>query len=731
MSTRETKVAAIPDVRDDNVTEVLRAVKNVLQVREGLLGDTLDQYVTWRDLTDVSVVSAGGTSTLTNGTRVPVIVPPTVDTGYDPTTDLTTPSQPTGLTITSGMTSIYLAWTGASYQNHAYTEIWRASTDSIGSAVRIGTTITNLYSDPVGKTSQTYYYWIRFVSAANVSGPYNATAGTVGSTGLVGGVDLSALIITADKIASGAIDLGGSKITGLLANANMAVITDPTKIADSLIGNTKLAAGAVTAAKISDGSIDLGGTKITGLLANANMEVITDPTKIANSLIGNTKLANLAVDASKLADSAVTATKIANLAVGTAAIQTGAITTALIANAAVGSAQIADAAITNAKIGTAAVGTANIQTAAITNALIANLAVGSAQIADAAITSAKIGNLAVGNAAIQNGAITNAKISDLTADKITAGNLTAAINVNTGYIYGGVNPAGSAPGTSSFGTGYLLGAYGGANQFFIGSPDQNLLWNGTSLSVKGTINALAGFIGQNIIDANGISSPNYVSGSAGWNIHKDGSAQFNNVAIRGSITGGAITSYAWPAAGAGQGFYLGPSGLIVGNYNNGKYFQYDQTTGNLDFSGNLNAASGTFSGTLTANAINAVKTINISDNAVSVFKFDWTMTNPTAAYTGTHTFSYSPTANGVITYICNIAKYGTFGAGSYFNASITGGNSMYSANILAGTNTVLTGSQTVSAGVTCTVTVTVSFDMGYSGSERGYRIDMQSFMRYK
>jgi hypothetical protein len=514
MSTRETKVAAIPDVRDDNVTEVLRAVKNVLQVREGLLGDTLDQYVTWRDLTDVSVVSAGGTSTLTNGTRVPVIVPPTVDTGYDPTADLTTPSQPTGLTITSGMTSIYLAWTGASYQNHAYTEIWRASTDSIGSAVRIGTTITNLYSDPVGKTNQTYYYWIRFVSAANVSGPYNATAGTVASTGLVGGVDLSPLIITADKIASGAIDLGGSKITGLLANANMAVITDPTKIADSLIGNTKLA--------------------------------------------------NLAVDAAKLADSSVTATKIANLAVGTAAIQTGAITTALIANA----------------------------------------AIGSAQIADAAITSAKIGNLAVGNAAIQNGAITNAKISDLTADKITAGNLTAAINVNTGYIYGGVNPAGSAPGTSSFGTGYLLGAYGGANQFFIGSPDQNLLWNGTSLSVKGTINALAGYIGQNVIDANGISSPNYVSGTAGWSVNKDGGAEFNQVAVRGSIAGGDFTSSAWPAH-PGTGFYLGSTGLRLGNLNSGKYFDV-RSDGNL-YSPQFKIENGTatFSGTLAANIVTA------------------------------------------------------------------------------------------------------------------------------
>lgn len=410
---RETKVASIPEIRDDNVTDVLRAIKNILTVREGHLGDELDQYATFRDLVDFKLMQNGGVSTLTNGSKVTIIPSSPFPDGYDPTKDYTTPPAPTGLTITSGMTSIYLSWDGAPIKNLSSTEVWRATTNSLGAAVRIATTAANVYADPVGKTSQTYYYWIRFVTQANVTGPYNGTSGTVGGTGLVGGADLSPLIITADKIASGAIDLSGTKITGLLANANMAVITDPTKIADSLIGNAKLA--------------------------------------------------DLAVDAAKLANSSVTATKIANLAVGTAAIQTG----------------------------------------AITNALIANAAVGSAQIIDAAITSAKIANLAVGNAAIQNAAITNAKIGDMAADKITTGNLTAAIGITTGQISGGVNTA-YGFGTANFGTGFFLGLDSSVYKFRVGSYSKNMTWDGTDLSVTGNIAAsTATFRGLTITDNSG------------------------------------------------------------------------------------------------------------------------------------------------------------------------------------------------------------------------------------
>ena len=76
-----------------------------------------------------------------------------------------------------------------------------------------------------------------------------------------------------------------------------------------------------------------------------------------------------------------------------------------------------------------------------------------------------------------------------------------------------------------------------------------------------------------------------------------------------TITGGAYTAYAWPAAGQ-KGFFLGPSGLLLGNFNGGgPYLQYDVATGTLQIGG-----SASFSGTLTANTVN---TTNIVGSAIT------------------------------------------------------------------------------------------------------------------
>jgi hypothetical protein len=112
-----------------------------------------------------------------------------------------------------------------------------------------------------------------------------------------------------------------------------------------------------------------------------------DNARIALLAVDTTKLAGLAVTAAKLAASSVTATAIANLAVGNAAIQNGAISTAM------------------------------IQNGAITNALIGNLAVGTAQ--------------------IQNLAVGDAQISSLSANKITAGTITATVSMSAPSITGG------------------------------------------------------------------------------------------------------------------------------------------------------------------------------------------------------------------------------------------------------------------------------------------------------
>ncbi len=102
--------------------------------------------------------------------------------------------------------------------------------------------------------------------------------------------------------------------------------------------------------------------------------------------------------------------------------------------------------------------------------------------------------------------------------------------------------------------------------------------------------------------ANTIQSTNY-SGSAGWQINKGGTATFNEVALRGSINGGAYTGYAWPAVN-NYGFHLGPSGLLLGNANNGRYFQVTHT-GDIYAPGfTIINGSATFSGTLSASIVN-------------------------------------------------------------------------------------------------------------------------------
>ncbi|MEG1202776.1 MAG: hypothetical protein RSD82_11490, partial [Comamonas sp.] len=142
-----------------------------------------------------------------------------------------------------------------------------------------------------------------------------------------------------------------------------------------------------------------------------------------------------------------------------------------------------------------------------------------------------------------------------------------------------------------------------------------------------------------------LKSSNYVLGSSGWTLRPDGVAEFSGVIVRGTVyatsgtigsitinanglNAGSYTGYQWPS-GNGTGFHLGPSGLLLGNYSTGRYLQLAadgavyapglSIDGNgARFSGQLSGASGTFSGVLTAQAVNAVSTLNIAGNSVTV-----------------------------------------------------------------------------------------------------------------
>lgn len=91
---------------------------------------------------------------------------------------------------------------------------------------------------------------------------------------------------------------------------------------------------------------------------------------------------------------------------------------------------------------------------------------------------------------------------------------------------------------------------------------------------------------------------------------EDGKIKANFLQVN-EIAGGAYTGYAWPTSGTG--FYLGPGGLLLGNFNLGKYFQVTEE-GNI-YTPKMNVVNGDifFSG-------NVISTGNITNEAVNIFK---------------------------------------------------------------------------------------------------------------
>ncbi|MNM20514.1 hypothetical protein D3C81_308510 [compost metagenome] len=99
--------------------------------------------------------------------------------------DLTPPPAPSGLFTTGKAATIELAWAAspANYHQLAYTEVWRATVNNFAQATLLVRASGNSHVDPVGPGA-TRYYWIRYVSWANVPGPYNASSGTVGASSI-------------------------------------------------------------------------------------------------------------------------------------------------------------------------------------------------------------------------------------------------------------------------------------------------------------------------------------------------------------------------------------------------------------------------------------------------------------------------------------------------------------------------------------------------------------------
>lgn len=94
-----------------------------------------------------------------------------------------TPVKPRDFTAMGSYSAVILSWGEPQYHGHAYTEIWRSTSDNLGTAKAVGQAPGLVWADTGVEDATTYYYWIRFISVDGIAGPYHATAGAKTSTG--------------------------------------------------------------------------------------------------------------------------------------------------------------------------------------------------------------------------------------------------------------------------------------------------------------------------------------------------------------------------------------------------------------------------------------------------------------------------------------------------------------------------------------------------------------------
>ncbi|MCA9340017.1 MAG: hypothetical protein KDA17_03855 [Candidatus Saccharibacteria bacterium] len=188
-----------------------------------------------------------------------------------------TPTKPQNVAVSGGFINTLITWNFPSFLGYAYSEVWRSDTDDFGTAIRIATTIANVFSDPIGMGGS-YYYWVRFVNQLDEVGPINATAGTQGTTAPNIGDIMDSL---SEKLAEDKLLLDASTFAVEPAGG---ATTYPFIVVDNVVymKTALIQDASITDAKIQNLSVD----KIVGDTASFVIGNIGSA-QITNAMIGN------------------------------------------------------------------------------------------------------------------------------------------------------------------------------------------------------------------------------------------------------------------------------------------------------------------------------------------------------------------------------------------------------------------------------------------------------------
>lgn len=181
---RPISIPALPAGLDAGVRRFLEAIKQNVEVAAAQRGNPLDASMTFRDMVDAGLLSvkAGVTidGTYYSASELLNLVEFSVP---DWVTSDTAPPAPAGLVVGSDKTNTLLTWTLTTFDQYLFTEVWRATSNNLSTAVLIGSTTGNTYVDSLPTTGTTWFYWLRDIAQNGLPGPFNAVSGTSATVG--------------------------------------------------------------------------------------------------------------------------------------------------------------------------------------------------------------------------------------------------------------------------------------------------------------------------------------------------------------------------------------------------------------------------------------------------------------------------------------------------------------------------------------------------------------------
>jgi hypothetical protein len=201
---------SVPRSFDSEQKRFAQLLNESVAVLKGELGDPLDAAVTYNDLINSGLAKRDlriGSNGFIGGGGVGIIP------GDGPVLDI--PPAPTGVQVNGAFQNILIQWDKPTFVGFSYAEVWAATSDTFADRVLVGTSTASLFSHQVGN-GQTRYYWVRFVNAQDVAGPFNSTTGIGDSTVIDIGAQMQLLSEELQNLP------GYTALTTLITNADVA-----------------------------------------------------------------------------------------------------------------------------------------------------------------------------------------------------------------------------------------------------------------------------------------------------------------------------------------------------------------------------------------------------------------------------------------------------------------------------------------------------------------------------